>query len=87
MKSKKNKASKYVILLKDKNKASFKKAEKQLNVKLTSSAELSSKVRAQDVLQTGNGLYLKNLGMVIVDEYELAALNKAGKASNSPILF
>lgn len=87
MKVKNNKASKYVILLKDRNKSSVKKTAQQLNVKLTSSAELSSKVRAQDVLQSGNGLYLKNLGMVIVDEFEAMALDRAGKTRNSPILF
>lgn len=82
-----NIASKYVILLDEKNKSSVRKAEKQLNIKLTSSVELSSKVRAQDVLNTGDGLFLKNLGVAIIDNYELDKLKHLSKKSHSPIVY
>jgi len=65
MKTNNDHPKKQIVLLGDTKKAALKKAEKTLGVQLTSSAELSSEVRAQNIYDAGNGLYLKNLGVCI----------------------
>jgi len=86
MSTKKN-STKYIIQLKDDSKSSIKKSEKDLSIKFTSSAELNSKVRAQDILSSGNGLFLKNLGLAIVEDYEVARLHSMTNASSNPIIY
>jgi len=81
-----NQPKKYVVLFKDSKKTSLKKAEKQLGVQFTSSAELNSKVRAQNIFESGNSLYLKNLGLGIVEHDDVEKIQKACMASNSSIL-
>ncbi|MCH3883292.1 MULTISPECIES: S8 family serine peptidase [Tenacibaculum] len=78
---------KYIIQLKDDSKSSLSKAAKVLSLKITSSAELSSKVRAQDVLDSGNGLFLKNLGLAIVEDYEVEKLHHLTNTSSNPIIY
>lgn len=80
------KPNKYVILLDEENKSSIRKAEKQLSIKFTSSAELNSKTRAQDILKSGRGLYFKNLGIAIIDNYELDQLENFSNTRHNPIL-
>ncbi len=87
MTTKNSKSTKYVILLDDEDKSSIRKTEKQLSVKLTSSAELSSKTRAHDIFESGSGIYLKNLGIAIIDNYEIDKLKKLSIASHSPVLY
>lgn len=81
------KANKIIIQLNNYNKSSISKTENDLSLKLTSSAELSSKVRAQDVLNSGNGLFLKNLGLAIVEDYEVEKLQSITKSSTNPIIY
>lgn len=80
-------SNKYIIQLKDDSKSSIRKTEKDLSIKFTSSAELSSDVRAQDVLGSGNGLFLKNLGLAIVEDYEVAKLHSVTTAASNPIIY
>ena len=86
MKTKKT-PNKYIIQLKDDSRSSLRKTEKDLSLKFTSSAELSSTVRAQDVLSSGNGLFLKNLGLAIVEDYEIDKLRSLTNASSNPIIY
>ncbi len=81
------KSNKYIIQLKDYSRSSIRKTEKDLSIKFTSSAELSAKVRAQDVLNSGDGLFLKNLGLAIVEDYEIAKLHSVTNASTNPIVY
>lgn len=86
MKTNYDQPKKQIVLLGDTKKTTLKKAEKTLGVQLTSSAELSSTVRAQNIYDAGNGLYLKNLGVAILDNFEINKL-KASAKSNSNILY
>lgn len=86
MKTNYDQPKKQIVLLGDTKKTALKKAEKTLGVQLTSSAELSSTVRAQNIYDAGNGLYLKNLGVAILDNFEINKL-KASAKSNSNILY
>jgi len=78
---------KYIIQIADDSKSGIRKTEKDLSIKFTSSAELSSTVRAQDVLDSGNGLLLKNLGLAIVEDYELEKLQKMTRANTNPVVY
>ncbi|MFB9057785.1 S8 family serine peptidase [Mariniflexile ostreae] len=80
-------SNKYIIQLKDNERSTIKRTERDLSIKLTSSAELSSKLRAQDILNSGDGLFLKNLGLAIVDNYELAKLHRVTNAASNPIIY
>lgn len=87
MKTKNNdEPKKQIILLGDTKKTALKKAEQTLGIALTSSEELSSQVRAQNIYDAGNGLYLKNLGIAIIDNFETEKL-KASAKSDSNILY
>jgi len=79
--------TKYIIQLQDDSKSSIRKSEKDLDIKLTSSAELTSKIRAQDILDSGNGLYFKNLGLAVVEDFEIPKLHSVMKASSNPIIY
>ena len=83
----KNPSEKYIIQLNNDSKSSLHKIEKDLSIKLTSSAELNSKVRAQDILDSGNGLFLKNLGVAIVEDYEIEKLKSIIKTSSNPLIY
>ena len=87
MKSKTNIPTKYIIQLSNDSKSNIIKTEKDLSIKFTSSSELSSTVRAQDILDSGNGLFLKNLGIAIVEDYELEKLRRATSVSSNPIVY
>jgi len=58
----------YIILPKEDSKQRVMNTlQKELGVKLVSSAELSTKVRSKDVLSADRGLFFKNLGVSVVD--------------------
>jgi len=78
---------KYIIQIADDSKTGIRKSEKDLSIKFTSSAALSSTVRAQDILDSGNGLFLKNLGLAIVEDCEIEKLQKITNASTNPIIY
>ena len=71
---------KYIVVLtpEKRTSATVRKAQRDLGVKLTSSAELGGGVRAQDVLAGGSGIVFKNLGIAVVDELEEPRAARAG---------
>ncbi len=82
-----NEQKKYIILLDENNTSAVKKAEKDLGITLTSSAELSSTVRAQQVFDSGNSLYLKNLGIAVLDKVEAEKIAKTVNKSSSSVIY
>ena len=77
----------FIVCLNDDSKSSLTKAQNAMSVKLTSSEELCSTVRAHDIMQSGNGIHFKNLGIAVVDYIEAEQLQKATLASNNPIVY
>ena len=71
---------KYIIVLnpEERTTATVRKAQRDLGVKLTSSAELGGGVRAQDVMASGSGIVFKNLGIAVVDDLEEPRAARAG---------
>ncbi|HFU74653.1 MAG TPA: hypothetical protein ENK66_00250 [Arcobacter sp.] len=58
----------YIVLTKEKaTQKIMKSLEQKLDMKLVSSKELNSQVKAKDILATKSGLYFKNLGVSVVD--------------------
>ncbi|MFD2826531.1 S8 family serine peptidase [Leeuwenhoekiella polynyae] len=82
-----SKPKKYIIQLKEDKLQDIKNTQRDLGVTFTSSAELSSTVRAQDVMNAGNGLYLKNLGIAIVEDLEIAKIENAQSKLSNPIVY
>ncbi|MDF1698816.1 MAG: S8 family serine peptidase [Saprospiraceae bacterium] len=78
-------ASRYILKLKEVKSSDLNKIEKELQTRITSSAELSSKVRAQNIYESGNSLYLKNLGIVILDNIDGKQMESLKNKRNSPI--
>ena len=78
---------KYIIQLIEDKRQDIKNTQRDLGITLTSSAELSSTVRAQDVMDSGNGLYLKNLGIAIVENLELEKIVNAQAKLSNPIVY
>ncbi|AOW19179.1 S8 family serine peptidase [Urechidicola croceus] len=81
------KPNRYVVLLGNDSQSSVNKVQKELNIKLTSSQELSSEVRAHDIMSSGNGIIFKNLGIAVVDNIEKAQLSKALVTAQNPIVY
>lgn len=79
--------TKYILLLNENDKSAIKKTEKELGTSITSSAELSSEVRAADILSSGKSLHLRNLGIVVIDKEEEEKINKFSIKKNSPIKY
>ena len=81
-----NQSKKYIVLFKENKKTLVKKAEKQLGVQFTSSAELNRQVRAHHIFEAGNSLHLKNLGIGIIEHDDPEKIKRACLASDSAIL-
>ncbi len=81
------KADRYVVLLKDGKKSSINKAEKELNIKMVSSAELNSKNRSYQVMNADTGIFYKNLNVGVVDEVHVDILKAAVKDKDNPIIY
>jgi len=81
----KNKKSKrYILLLKeDTTQRMMNVMQKELDIKLVSSAELSSTVKAKDILSSGRGVFLKNLGISVVEDIEEEKLIHAAQMDSS----
>lgn len=82
-----SKSKKYIIQLKEDKRQDIKNTQRDLGVTFTSSAELSSTVRAQDIMDAGNGLYFKNLGVAIVEDLEIAKIESAQSKLSNPIVY
>lgn len=77
----------YIVCFNNDSRGSINKAQKALSMQLTSSKELCSTVRAHDIMQSGNGIHFKNLGIAVVDDIEAAQLQSAVMAADNPIVY
>lgn len=75
-----------IILMDNYSKSNITKVQNELQVKLTSSAELSGNVGRNDVLEIDKGLYFKNIGVAVVEDIEPEHL-KFAKSKNSGIIY
>lgn len=85
MASTSNNNGRIVIMLDKVDKSTLTKVQNELQVKFTSSAELSSKVKINDVLKTDKGILLKNLGILVVEDIPIAQMKQAA-SKNSKIV-
>ncbi len=77
--------NRYILFLNQDDKSAIRKTEKEFGKSVTSSAELSTKVRSQNIYDSGNGLYLKNIGVVVLDEPDEEKLDRFLKNRRSPL--
>lgn len=80
-------SKKYVVLLQDQNSSAVKKVEREFNVSLTSSENLSSTNKSYDIIDADNGVLYKNLGVAVMDEPDVEQLEAAVNNDRSPILY
>ncbi len=74
----------YILLLKeDAPQRMMNSVQRELDVKMVSSSELSSEVRVQDILSGGEGVFLKNLGILVLEDIEEEKLQYVTKKSSS----
>ncbi|WP_153397821.1 S8 family peptidase [Chryseobacterium vaccae] len=77
----------YIVLLKDQQKASLKKIEKELEVNITSSELLSKENRAYDIIDQDNSVLYKNLGVLVVENMDEEQLKSAVKNASNSIVY
>ncbi|MEL7121070.1 MAG: S8 family serine peptidase [Bacteroidota bacterium] len=77
---------KYILLMDDDHPSQVQKVSRDLNVKLTSSAELSSQVKAHQVFEQGDGLFFKNLNVAVVESIEAEKMKSVAE-QNSNIIY
>lgn len=77
----------YIVLLKDQQKTSLKKIEKELEVSITSSEFLSKENRSYEVIDQDNGVLYKNLGVLVVDHMDEEQLKSAVKDESNSIVY
>ena len=81
---KNKKLKRYILLLKeDTPQKMMNVMQKELDIKLVSSAELSSTVKAKDIFSSGRGVFLKNLGISVVEGIEEEKLIHAAQMDSS----
>ncbi len=80
------KEGRYILMLADASEASLHRVQDELQVKLTSSEELSARVRAAEVLQSDQGIFYKNIGIAVVDKVEADQLVYASSMSSNKIV-
>ncbi len=78
-------SNRFILMLDNGSRISIDRVQKELQVKLTSSAALSAKVKAEEVLRSDNGIYYKNIGIAVVDKVEPAQLIHTTSLSNNKI--
>jgi len=79
--------NRHILLLNQKDKSAIKKTEKEFGTSISSSAELSNTVRAQDIYDSGNALFLKNIGIVILENEEEKKISQFCSKHNTPIRY
>lgn len=77
----------YIVLLKDQQKTSLKKIERELEVSITSSEFLSKENRSYEVIDQNNGVLYKNLGVLVVENMDEEQLKSAVKNESNPIIY
>ena len=81
---KNKKLKRYILLLKeDTPQKMMNVMQKELDIKLVSSAELSSTVRSKNVLSSDSGIFFKNLGVSVIEGIEEEKLIHAVKMNSS----
>ncbi len=77
----------YIILLNNQQTKSLKKVEKELELSITSSVELSSANRSFDIINEANGVLYKNLNILVADNLDELQLTAAVANENNPIIY
>ncbi|MEN0049157.1 MAG: S8 family serine peptidase [Bacteroidota bacterium] len=67
---------KYILLLKKASPKNPTRIQNELNIRLTSSKELNSNVRAQDIFDSDSGILFKNLGIAVAENIEESKLER-----------
>lgn len=80
------KTNRYIVVLKEQSKVAINKVQKEFNVSLKSSSELSSQVRLQNLMGKKQGVIFKNLGIMVIDDLDEKELAKSKKSNTSPII-
>jgi len=80
------KTNRYIVVLKEQSKVAINKVQKEFNVALKSSSELSGEVRLQNLMGKKQGVIFKNLGIMVIDDLDEKELAKSKKSSTSPII-
>lgn len=77
----------YIVLLNNQQTKSLKKVEKELELSITSSVELSSDNRSFDIINEANGVLYKNLNILVADNLDEQQLTAAVANENNPIIY
>ena len=76
---------KYILLMDDDHPSKVQKVSRALNTSLTSSAELSSQVRAHQIFEKGDGLFFKNLNVAVVENIEAEKMKSVAEQDSNII--
>lgn len=79
--------NRYIVLLDKGNATSLKKIEKEFQISITSSEDLSKDNRSFNILNTDNSIFYKNLDVVVMEDIELEHLNHSLNDSKSPVIY
>ncbi|MBM7417637.1 MULTISPECIES: S8 family peptidase [Chryseobacterium] len=77
----------YIVLLRNQEKSALKKVEKELQVSITSSENLSKENRSFQVIDEDNSVLYKNLGVMVVENMDEHQLAKAMQNESNPIVY
>lgn len=77
----------YIVLLRNQEKSALKKVEKELQVSITSSENLSKENRSFQVIDEDNSVLYKNLGVMVVENMDEHQLAKAMQNDSNPIVY
>lgn len=76
----------FIITIDDTSKSFITAVQNELQVKLVSSAELSSKVNSESILEIDKGILYKNIDIAVVDQMELEQMLHYSKMTGTKIL-
>ncbi|REC57149.1 hypothetical protein DRF62_01070 [Chryseobacterium piscium] len=77
----------YIVLLRNQEKSALKKVERELQVSITSSENLSKENRSFQVIDEDNSVLYKNLGVMVVENMDEHQLAKAVQNDSNPIVY
>lgn len=77
----------YIVLLRNQEKSALKKVERELQVSITSSENLSKENRSFQVIDEDNSVLYKNLGVMVVENMDEHQLAKAIQNDSNPIVY
>lgn len=78
---------KYVLLLNPEEKNAVERTSRELNREIESSAILSDQLRAQEIYNSGSGIFLKNLGIVVIEEEDRNKIEFLKRKHSTPIVY